>query len=184
MTAIIELQDKIAQGLADSMTEPWERIVVNFEMETTAEGRELDYRFFYISQSEDGSFKKTSVMELPEAVSDLFIDLNDAVFETAKDRWGTCDLTIDRTGKYNFKLDYEPPRRLNDIFDDVSMDIVPGNGKPIAGDLTERLTTSTRTSPRPRCGRVSALSSRASEHHALTGESSASPHNGTARAAA
>ena len=118
----VDLQDQIAQGLVDAMPEPWERIVVNLEMEKTAEGRVLDYQYFYIAPSTDGDFKSESDIRLPEEVRKQFIALNDAIFESAGDRWGICDLIIDNsTGKYDFEYKYEPPKRLNDIFDDSSM---------------------------------------------------------------
>ena len=104
------------------MPEPWERIVVNLETETTEEGRVLNYLFFYISRSADGDFRETSVRVLPDGVRDDFLALNDALFESSGDRWGICDLIMDcSTGRYDFQFKYEPPKRLNCVFDESSM---------------------------------------------------------------
>jgi hypothetical protein len=117
----LELQKAIAQAVVNAIREPWERIVVNFEMEQTDEGRVIDYRAFYISATKDGDFSKTSVRVLPDEVDDRFIELNDAMLESEGSRWGICDLVIDRSGKYNFKFDYEPPKRIRGVFDESSM---------------------------------------------------------------
>jgi hypothetical protein len=119
--ATLELQKQIAQGLVQAMTEPWERIVVNFEMDTTPEGRVVDYRFFYISPSTGGDFKKTSIIALPKAVTENFIALNDAMLASEGARWGICDTFVDRSGKYNFKYDYGAPKRIRGVFDESSM---------------------------------------------------------------
>jgi hypothetical protein len=119
--ATLELHKQIAQGLVKAMTEPWERIVVNFEMDTTPEGRVVDYRFFYISPSTDGDFKKTSVIALPKEVTEHFIGLNDAMLESEGARWGICDMLVDRSRKYNFKYDYGSPKRIRGVFDESSM---------------------------------------------------------------
>ena len=117
----LQLQKQIAQGLANSMTEPWERIVVNLETAIMPDGRDVDYRFFYISSSGNDDFKKTSVKELPEDVTIFFTELNDAMVESEGDRWGTCDFILNSSGKFDFKFDYGPPRRLNGVFNDISM---------------------------------------------------------------
>jgi len=118
----LELQKQIAQGMARSMTEPWERIVVNFETAMMPDGRDVNYIFFYISSSGNDDFKETSVQLLPEDVTRFFVELNDAMVESKGDRWGTCDFILDSSGKFDFKFDYGPPRRLNSVFDDTSMD--------------------------------------------------------------
>ncbi|MCL2716843.1 MAG: hypothetical protein FWD68_20360 [Alphaproteobacteria bacterium] len=117
---ILELQDQIAQNLVDAMSEPWERIVVNLEMEMTAEGPIVNYLYFYISQLSDGDFKETEVDDLPNEADNKFRALNDAVLENAGNRWGICDLVIEKTGKYKFKYDYGQPKRLNNILDESS----------------------------------------------------------------
>ena len=53
----LELQKALAQAVANGVREKWERIVVNYEMQTTDEGREVDYCAFYISTA-DGDFRE------------------------------------------------------------------------------------------------------------------------------
>ena len=115
----LELQKALAQAGANGVREEWERIVVNYEMQTTDEGREVDYCAFYISATND-DFRETSIRELASAVDDLFIKLNDAMAETEKSRWSIADLVIDRSGKYDFRFDYGPAKRLNGVFDESS----------------------------------------------------------------
>ncbi|WP_158932223.1 immunity protein YezG family protein [Acidisphaera sp. S103] len=115
----LELQKSLARAVSDAMQESWERIVVNYEMLTTDEGREVDYCAFYISAA-GGDFQETSLRTLPDAVDDLFIQLNDLMAKTENERWGTCDLVIDRSGQYKFNFDYAAPRRVNGIFDEQS----------------------------------------------------------------
>ena len=117
---ILELQDQIAQDLVDAMRKPWERIVVNLEMEITEEGPVVNYLYFYISKRLLGGFKETEVDELPDEVSDKFKELNDAVLENAGNRWGICDLVIEGTGECKFTYDYGKPKRLNGILDESS----------------------------------------------------------------
>jgi hypothetical protein len=115
----LELQKALAQAVANGVREKWERIVVNYEMQTTDEGREVDYCAFYISTA-DGDFRETSIRELASAVDDLFIQLNDTMAQNDKSRWTIADLVIDRSGKYDFKFDYGPAKRLNGVFDETS----------------------------------------------------------------
>jgi hypothetical protein len=116
---LLELQKSLAQAVSDAMREPWERIVVNYEMLTTDEGREVDCCAFYISAA-GGDFRETSLRALPDAVDDLFIQLNDLMAKTETARWGTCDLVIDRSGRHEFNFDYAAPRRINGVFDALS----------------------------------------------------------------
>jgi hypothetical protein len=41
---------------------------------------------------------------------------------TGGTRWGTCDLVVDQPGEFRFSFSYDPPKRINGIFDDDSMD--------------------------------------------------------------
>ena len=116
---MLELQKSLAQAVSNAVSEPWERIVVNYEMLATGEGREVDYCAFYISTA-GGVFHQTGLRILPDAVDVLFIQLNDLMAKTETARWSTCDLVIDRTGRYKFDFDYAAPRRINGIFDEQS----------------------------------------------------------------
>ena len=116
---VLELQKSLAQAVADAVTGPWERIVVNYEMLVTGEGREVDYCAFTISTA-DGDFREASLRTLPDVVDDLFGQLNDLMAKTENARWGSCDLVIDRSGQYKFDFDYTAPRRINGVFDEQS----------------------------------------------------------------
>ena len=39
--------------------------------------------------------------------------------------WGTCTVVIDRCGHYQFEFSYEPPPRLNGVYDDTKTSLRP-----------------------------------------------------------
>ncbi|MGI4977113.1 MAG: hypothetical protein ACRYG6_09240 [Janthinobacterium lividum] len=116
----IAMQDAAAQALVAMIDDHWERIGVNYEMDRTPEGRVLDSVIFYITADPDGSLRKTSVRLASDEMNDRIIELADAMAQDGE-TWGSCDLVVDSNGKYGFKFDYAPPRRINGVFDDASM---------------------------------------------------------------
>ena len=114
------MQDAAAQAVAAMISDRWERIVVNHEMDRTAEGRVLDHVIFCVTAEPDGSLKETSVRVASDEMNDRLVELADAM---ARDggTWGSCDLVIDSSGKHDLKFDHAPPRRINGISDHLSM---------------------------------------------------------------
>ncbi len=114
------MQEAAAQAVIAMIDDCWERIVVNYEMDRTPEGRVVDTVIFYITAEPDGSLRKTSVRVASDGMDDCFIELADTMAREGE-MWGSCDLVVDSNGEYSFKFDYAPPRRINGIFDHASM---------------------------------------------------------------
>jgi hypothetical protein len=47
--------------------------------------------------------------------------MNDAMRRANGEPWGTCDLVVDQPGHFNFSFSYGPPKRINGVFDEVSV---------------------------------------------------------------
>ena len=115
------MQAAAALAVVAMIDDCWERIMVNYEMQRTSEGRILDTVIFYIAAESDGSLEETSVRVAPDGVNARFIELADAVAQEGEP-WGTCDFVIDLNGTYDVRFDDAPPRRINGIFDYKSLD--------------------------------------------------------------
>jgi hypothetical protein len=116
----MDLQKKIVVALARGIDAPWERIVVNYEMQAEDGGLTEDRRGFYVAPDGVGGFHKGS-LTFDTTVKTLFRDLRDEMQRSEGQGWGTCDLVIDQPGKFRFNFSYEPPKRINGVFDDESM---------------------------------------------------------------
>lgn len=116
---IMDLQRAIVTALAGAIPERWERIVVNYEMLETEGGMAHDRLAFYITTGPAGDLRDVD-LAIDSTVGELFARMNDELLRTAGRRWGSCDLVIDPPGRFLFRLSYEPPRRLNGVFDEES----------------------------------------------------------------
>jgi hypothetical protein len=117
--ASIDVQKAIVIALSRGPGEPWERIVVNYEMQEEDGGLTEDRLGFCISKDPSGQFHQEDLSFSPE-VKGLFRRLNDEMQRTEGRRWGTCELVVDQSGRFKFSFSYEPPKRINGVFDDVS----------------------------------------------------------------
>ena len=84
------------------------------------EGYSVEYIAFYIAKLPDGDLKLES-MQTSREIDQFFIDLNSAMANKSNAFWVTSDLVIENTGHYNFKFSYDPPKRLNCVFDEGSL---------------------------------------------------------------
>jgi hypothetical protein len=112
-------QDAAVTVIAKSISESWERVVVNYEMAESEDGTEHDMLGFYIVSDQAGRHAKKPLDLTPE-IQEAFSDLNAASLSTNKQNWGTCDLTLDSNGKYTFDFSFDPPKRINGILDEAS----------------------------------------------------------------
>lgn len=117
---VMNLQKAIVSALARSIPDAWERIVVNYEMQEEDGGLTEDRLGFYIAKGSTGDLRESDLVFSPE-VEAMFREMNDEIKRTAGDRWGTCDLVVDKSGEFRFKLAYDPPKRINGVFDDDSL---------------------------------------------------------------
>ena len=116
----MDLQKKIVSALAHSIDGAWERIMVNYEMQEEDGGLTEDRRGFYIVLDGAGGYRKVGLV-FDSAVKDLFRALRETMQSSEGQGWGTCDLVIDQPGRFRFNFSYDPPKRINGVFDDESM---------------------------------------------------------------
>jgi hypothetical protein len=119
--AAMDLQKAIVTTLIRDITGGWERIVVNYEMQEEDGGLVEDRLGFYISQDAKQALTMNDLAFGP-GLKELFRRLNEEMQRTEGARWGTCDLVVDQPGKFRFGFSYDPPKRINGVFDDDSMD--------------------------------------------------------------
>lgn len=118
---IVRLQEAIVTALAGTIPEPWERIVVNYEMQEKETGLAHDRLAFYIARDAAGNFRDVD-LKIKPPVRDLFTQMNDEFQRSVGQRWGICDLVVDPPGRFRFDFSYDPPKRLNGVFDEQSYD--------------------------------------------------------------
>jgi hypothetical protein len=116
----IDLQEAIVTTLIHDIPDAWERIVVNYEMQEEDGGLVEDRLGFYISHDANQEPAENNLVFSP-GLKDLFRRLNVEIKRTEGARWGTCDLVVDQPGRFRFNFSYDPPKRINGIFDDDSM---------------------------------------------------------------
>jgi hypothetical protein len=116
----MNLQKAIVTALARDIADGWERIVVNYEMQEEDGGLTEDRLGFYIAKDPAGDFRESDLAFSPE-VKALFREMNEEIKRSEGERWGTCDLVVDQPGKFKFSFTYDPPKRINGVFDDDSV---------------------------------------------------------------
>lgn len=122
MTDFLEiqrLQGETVREIAASVTDlmegdwgdrEWARIAANVEIDT-AQGRRISAQTSAIARSPGHAFEDVD-FRLSRQAKDALVALREAMRDQ-RGAWNTCDVTIDRSGKYHFDFSYEPPRRLN-----------------------------------------------------------------------
>jgi hypothetical protein len=115
----MDLQKAIVIALARDISGGWERIVVNYEIQEEDGGLIEDRLGFYISQDASRA-PATNTLRFGPEVKELFRELNEEMQRTAGAHWGTRPV-VDKPGKFKFSFSYDPPKRVNGVFDDDSM---------------------------------------------------------------
>ena len=116
----MELQKNIVVALASTIDAPWERIVVNYEIQEEDAGLTEDRRGFTIIPDGAGDFRKGQ-LSFDTTVKNLFRELRAEIQRSEGQGWGTCDLIVDQPGRFRFNFSYDPPKRINGVFDEQSM---------------------------------------------------------------
>jgi hypothetical protein len=116
----MDLQKNIVVALARSIKDPWERIVVNYEVQEEDGGLTEDRRGFYIGPDGAGDFLKGQ-LSFDTNVKGLFRELRAEIQRSEGQGWSTCDLVVDQPGRFRFDFSYDRPKRINGVFDDQSM---------------------------------------------------------------
>jgi len=116
----IELQKQIVIVIAGGIADAWERIVVNYEMADEDGGLTEDRTGFYIAADSSGELRDKDI-SFTDPVKEMFRALREEMRKTSGDAWSTCDLVIDPPGKFHYNFSYDPPKRINGVFDEESM---------------------------------------------------------------
>ena len=140
----MEKQKHIVVDLAQFISEDWRRIVLSYEVGDGPDLLEQDTMLSYITGPLD-NLKKVSLTGLPDKVRQAVFELSKMMADVSGRTWSSCELIIDASGHYNFSFSYDPPKRINGIYDEQSygrynnyLDIykaeiaattVPGQGK-------------------------------------------------------
>lgn len=88
----------------------WARIAANVEIDT-AQGRRISAQTSAIARRPGKDYEDVD-FRLSRRAKDALVALREAMRDQ-RGAWNTCDVTIDRDGRYHFDFSYEPPRRLN-----------------------------------------------------------------------
>ena len=116
----MELQKNIVVALASTIDAPWKRIVVNYEIQEEDGSLIEDRRGFTIIPDGAGDFRKGQ-LAFDTEVKGLFRELRAEIQRSEGQGWGTCDLIVDQPGRFRFNFSYDPPKRINGVFDEQSM---------------------------------------------------------------
>lgn len=113
---LTDLQNRIVIEVARTVpVSAWERIVADVEIAEHDDGYQLDAVSFAIARDADGT--------LSDPQFDLSTDARAAIVDLYKQRkaagdvLGGFELQIDQPGTYAFHFSYDPPKRLNGIWD-------------------------------------------------------------------
>lgn len=113
-------QDALAVTISKLIPEPWERIVISFEMNDEKDGTlSASMLGFYIVQTDTGEYDDRELAFSME-LQDAFMELNRACLAANKQYFGTCEFVLDSNGKYNIEYSYDPPKRMNGIINEES----------------------------------------------------------------
>ena len=118
---IARLQDGLIYAISNLAFKSRGQIVLNYEIKESHDGCVTGYMVFYTSEPQNGDFEKNDISMVSQGVDRFFIELRNLMSRPRGDYWTTCDLMVEKTGHYNFKLSCDPPKRLNCVFDDDSL---------------------------------------------------------------
>jgi hypothetical protein len=116
---VIDKQRDVVIAIARSVPEGWEQIAASYEVEDQPDTRVQNSVVAYVWQ-DGGSYKSGSVEDIPDSVDAAFWALNEAMADPERGRWSTGNVTIKADGSYDFKFSYDPPKRINGVWDDES----------------------------------------------------------------
>lgn len=118
-TEILNQQHQIVRAVAQAVCEPWLYAVVNIEIDVI-EGDQTE-NLIAISYAKRLWRLIPRSEEIPYQLYDLFVSLRERMAEVNEQTWGSCTMVFDRRGRYQFDFSYDPPPRLNGIYDDTTM---------------------------------------------------------------
>lgn len=113
--SLIHVQNEIVLRIAGTIGIPWEYCLIDFEREVVDE-EPVEGCLALAFARGSGGWTRVSI-RLPHDCYDLFLDMLKLMTSNEEGPWNSCTLEFDSAGKYRYSFSYEPPRRLNGVFD-------------------------------------------------------------------
>ncbi|EKF61550.1 hypothetical protein QWE_00060 [Agrobacterium albertimagni AOL15] len=117
---IVELQESAVKSVAGDIVDlqdgewhdrEWVYIAVNHEV-LAEEGERSSTQARVLAQKPGGELENLG-FRLSQSTKLKLLVLRDAMANRGANRWTVLDLTIERSGHYDFSFSYTPPPRLN-----------------------------------------------------------------------
>ena len=105
---ITELQESIVKEIAAKISESWEKIILNLE---------IDMVHGELVTSPQGEYflnREGNELRLNIDIRDLFKELREEM-SAGSGYWTVCDLEILSKGAFEFKFSYDEPERLSKL---------------------------------------------------------------------
>lgn len=88
----------------------WERLAANVEIATDG-GRRISSQTAVVARHPGQPLEELD-FRLSRAAKDALVALREAM-QDDKGAWNSCDVVVERSGKFRFDFSYDPPRRLD-----------------------------------------------------------------------
>lgn len=120
LPTIMQLQDTVVRGVVSNITDlqdgewearEWVYLAVNHEV-LVEEGRRSSTQAAVLAHAQGGELEHLCFRLSPQTKADI-LALREAMSDDARGPWTILDLTVARSGQYNFAFSYTPPPRLN-----------------------------------------------------------------------
>jgi hypothetical protein len=116
VNSLVDLQNSAVLCLANAAAGGWDRLVVNFEIAELDEGSTRNAIALRFCKQGPGWRRDSFIV--PHECCNLLAQLFETMVGNGGRPWGSCTVEIDPSGQYKYTFSYEPPKRLNDVFDD------------------------------------------------------------------
>lgn len=111
-----EQQTVVRAVLADVSDADWVRIAADVEIIENSEAYHFDIVALAVVRCSDGTLEDPSI-SIGHTARKAIAALYRARKKAGSENFGSFELRIDRDGNYRFDFSYDPPKRLNGIWD-------------------------------------------------------------------
>lgn len=114
----LEAQQAVVQAVvADAPRADWRRLVADVEISESKEGYHFDTVALAVVRRGDGALEAPSFSigrDAREAMAALYRERK----ASGEKSFGSFELQVEHDGRYRFEFSYDPPKRLNGIWDE------------------------------------------------------------------
>jgi hypothetical protein len=114
---LIDMQNQIVVSSAGAIQDKWDAAVVNMEIDEIEGELKQNCICLFFKNRQDKCVRDSFL--LPHECYELFISLREATANP--DKWTICNLEIAADGVYEYQYSYDPPKRLNGVYDSEAM---------------------------------------------------------------